>query len=139
MTSDVSEVQIPVSVLIERLEFIGRCSNEGVLVRETCAAAAKLLSAQPAVLAVPGWRPIESAPKDGRLILLNFGTKGVRAVSWDSPWADPVTEENGIWCVDDDKHGPYPMRGYNYNCPTAPTHWLPLPAAPAIHEGGEHA
>lgn len=95
--------------------------------------------AQPAVLAVPGWRPIESAPKDGRLILLNFGTKGVRAVSWDSPWGDPVTEENGIWCVDDDKHGPYPMRGYNDNSPTAPTHWLPLPAAPAIHEGGEHA
>lgn len=76
------------------------------------------------------WQPIETAPKDGTLILISFGEKGVRAVSWDSPWADPVTLENGIWCVDDDKHGPYPLRGYNDVGYNAPTHWMPLPEPP---------
>lgn len=77
-----------------------------------------------------GWKPIATAPKDGTLILVNFKSKGVRAVSWDSPFHDEVTEENGIWCVDDDKHGPYGLRGYNDDGPTAPTHWMPLPAPP---------
>lgn len=76
------------------------------------------------------WQPIETAPKDGTLILISFGEKGVRAVSWDSPWDDPVTFENGIWCVDDDKHGPYPLRGYNEDGYNAPTHWMPLPNPP---------
>lgn len=77
-----------------------------------------------------GWKPIATAPKDGTLILVHFKSKGVRAVSWDSPFHDEVTEENGIWCVDDDKHGPYGLRGYNDDGPTAPTHWMPLPAPP---------
>lgn len=82
-----------------------------------------------------GWMPIETAPKDGKLILVHFKSKGVRAVSWDSPFHDEVTEENGIWCVDDDKHGPFGLRGYNDDGPTAPTHWMPLPAAPGPADG----
>ena len=77
-----------------------------------------------------GWQSIETAPKDGTLILVNFGIKGVRAVSWDSPFHDEATEENGVWCVDDDKHGPYGLRGYNVDGPTAPTHWMKLPESP---------
>lgn len=75
-----------------------------------------------------GWQPIETAPKDGTLILVSFGAKGVRAVSW----------EDDLWCVDDDKHGPYPLRGYSYSTFTAPTHWMPLPAKPSeAMKGGE--
>ena len=88
---------------------------------------------------VGGWRPIETAPKDGTLILVHFGTKGVRAVSWDSPFHDEVTEENGIWCVDDDKHGPYGLRGYLDGHPSAPTHWMPLPAPPLAVGCGREA
>ena len=45
-------------------------------------------------------------------------------------WREVQAERiNGIWCVDDDKHGPYGLRGYIDKGPTAPTHWLPLPAA----------
>lgn len=83
-----------------------------------------------------GWRDIATAPKDGTLILVHFGSKGVRAVSWDSPFHDEVTEENGIWCVDDDKHGPYGLRGYIDEGPSAPTHWMPLPAPPASEAKG---
>lgn len=81
------------------------------------------------------WQSIETAPKDGTLILVHFKTKGVRAVSWDSPFHDEVTEENGLWCVDDDKHGPYGLRGYNKDGPTAPTHWMPLPSPPTNPAG----
>lgn len=77
-----------------------------------------------------GWQDISTAPRDGTLILVSFGSKGVRAVSWGHPWEDEVTPENGLWCVDDDKHGPYALRGYNDDGPTAPSHWMPLPAAP---------
>lgn len=76
------------------------------------------------------WLPIETAPKDGRLVLVSFGSKGVRAVSWDTPFHDVADEDTGLWCVDDDKHGPYPLRGYSHNTPTAPTHWQPLPNPP---------
>lgn len=81
-----------------------------------------------------GWQPIETAPKDGRMILVSFGAKGVRAVSWDTPFDDVADDDTGLWCVDDDKHGPYPLRGYSYNSPTAPTAWQPLPAPPAQKE-----
>ena len=48
-----------------------------------------------------GWRPIESAPKDGRLIL--SGRHGIEVAYWSS------------YCI--------------YNTPKF-THWMPLPAAP---------
>ena len=75
------------------------------------------------------WQPIETVPKDGSLILVSFGAKGVRAVAWDSLWDDEVTPENGLWCVNDDKHGPYALRGYS-DTYKAPTHWMPLPSPP---------
>jgi hypothetical protein len=70
------------------------------------------------------WQPIETAPLDGTRILAWFGpSDGVHAVTWE----ESVT---GItsWCVDDDKHGPYPLRGYS---DPFPTHWMPLPAPPS--------
>lgn len=54
------------------------------------------------------WLPMESAPKDGTRILVDFGRAGVHAVSWDQP----VGCDWMIWCVDDRKHGPHPLRGY---------------------------
>jgi hypothetical protein len=93
-----------------------------------------LLSAYERGKAEREWQDISTAPKDGTLILVSFGSKGVRAVAWDSPHYADVTPENGIWCVDDDKHGPYPLRGYNNEGHNAPTKWMPLPAPPAIRQ-----
>jgi len=78
-----------------------------------------------------GWLPIESAPKDGTRILVSFGTLGVREVSW----TEPHTADWKIWCVDDNKHGPYALRGYSDEGPKAPSHWRPIPAPPA--QGGK--
>ena len=68
-------------------------SANGRLMIATCRA---LLREAPA-----GWRPIESAPKDGRLIL--SGRHGIEVAYWSS------------YCI--------------YNTPKF-THWMPLPAAP---------
>ena len=85
--------------------------------------------------AVDAWQPIETAPKDGTRILIDFGTKGVLQVAWQDRDGDGFA----IWCVDDEKFGPYPLRGYidKPDSPTRPRAWMPTPAArhPAQREG----
>lgn len=72
------------------------------------------------------WQPIETAPKDGRGILAWFGKDvGVHQVAWTGYYDDLK-----MWCVDDGKHGPYALRGYN---DPYPTHWMPLPPPPPEH------
>ena len=67
-----------------------------------------------------GWMPIETAPKDGQAILVTDGMY-CYCVEWD--------EEFDWWTVDDNKLGPFRLRG------SAPTHWRPLPAAPGPADG----
>lgn len=60
-----------------------------------------------------GWRPIETAPKDGYHVLLYCDYYGVGRCAWES-W-------RGVWRSDDPNHGiGFPQ----------PTHWMPLPDAP---------
>jgi hypothetical protein len=66
-----------------------------------------------------GWRGIESAPKDGRRILV-WCPHGQYVVFW----PDPHDHEVDWWHVTDNKNGPYPLRG------GSPTHWRPLPPPP---------
>lgn len=71
-----------------------------------------------------GWLPMETAPKDGSQILVYQGDYGTfSVVRW---YADDETSR-GIagWYVDDNKHGPYVLRGSD------PTAWQPLPALPS--------
>lgn len=82
------------------------------------------LFAIPAAPAVAGWHPIETAPKDGTIILLVGGTYHgnpfpgyweLRPFSPGRPWVSVVNDR----------------RLYEH----VPTHWMPLPAAPAKQEG----
>ena len=66
------------------------------------------------------WQQIETAPKDGQDILVTDG-RGCYCVEWD--------EEFNWWTVDDNKLGPFRLRG------SAPTHWMPTPAAPGPADG----
>ena len=66
------------------------------------------------------WQPIETAPKDGQAILVTDGMD-CYCVEWD--------EEFDWWTVDDNKLGPFRLRG------SAPTHWMPLPPAPGPADG----
>ncbi len=87
--------------------------------------------AAPPTAQAEGWRPIETAPKDGALIVL-----GAR---------------NGVWLG---KYVPVYQSGYRPENPwssmllnhdhmaeryTRPTHWMPLPPPPTSAEGVEHA
>ena len=67
-----------------------------------------------------GWRHIETAPKDGQAILVTDGMD-CYCVEWN--------EEFDWWAVDDNKLGPFRLRG------SAPTHWMPTPAVPGPADG----
>lgn len=65
-------------------------------------------------LKVTNWRGIESAPKDGKIVLLYFSDTGVTIGKWYKP-GNP--KHKGFWaCAYHDKR--------------FPTHWMPLPEAP---------
>ena len=66
------------------------------------------------------WMDIETAPKDGQAILVTDGMD-CYCVEWD--------EEFDWWTVDDNKLGPFRLRG------SAPTHWMPLPPVPGPADG----
>ncbi len=72
--------------------------------------------AEPPAPVAEGWQPIGTAPTDGTMVLLAGCRKQVVA-AW-------VEHENEWWHVDDNKHGPFPLRG------PAQTHWMPLPPPP---------
>ncbi len=65
------------------------------------------------------WRPIAEAPKDEYVLVLCAHGMYVACL-------DERVHGKGIWgwSVDDNKHGPYPLRG------ASPTHWMPLPDPP---------
>jgi hypothetical protein len=65
------------------------------------------------------WQAIETAPKDGGAILVSEG-HFCYCVEWN--------EEYDWWVVDDNKLGPFRLRG------ASPTHWMPLPHPP-VAEG----
>ena len=68
------------------------------------------------------WMPIESAPKDETAVILYMPAVGYRgAVITSAYW---TTHNVECWHVDDQKNGPYPLRG------TSPAHWMPLPEPP---------
>lgn len=76
-----------------------------------------LWAASPTPPEAPGWRPIETAPRDGTNILL-LTAGGVVEGYWQwGDWSQSVIE-----CSYDEAGGPV------FGC--RPTHWMPLPPAP---------
>lgn len=76
-----------------------------------------------------GWMPIETAPKDGSLILCFYperhGHDRYSLRYWSrGDW--PSSSRTEGWCDQ-----------YRQLRPTDPTHWMPLPATPALQPGGE--
>lgn len=93
-------------------------------------------TAQPAV-ALDGWTPIDSAPQDGRTMLLGYfnshGKWRTMRGQWfakeyiDDNWEDGDLFEAG-WYETSVEADDAP------NCwPTKPTHWMPTPTAPKPH------
>jgi hypothetical protein len=96
------------------------------------------LSPQP-VAPEPQWQPIETAPKDGRTLLLGYFNAHYKwrtlRGSWMSAdyiaenWEDPDTGTEG-WHETSVEADDPPNCWY-----TDPTHWMPLPTAPSKQEG----
>ena len=89
--------------------FGGRVPIEGALIAKLRAA----LAAQPTAPVVPQWQPIETAPKDGTVILVVIPTSYpvIQAAVWDKPF--------NCWIAGGYMRKTIPL-----------THWMPLPAAP---------
>lgn len=73
------------------------------------------------------WQPIETAPKDGTVVIILHGN--LMAIAF----ADP--ENEGVWTLDD---------GHDYRpaCRrelTKPTHWMPLPSPPETRPNDEES
>lgn len=68
-------------------------------------------------------QPIETAPRDGTVILVYFRQHGWMSVRW-TDIDDDSDSEYAHWCVDDYKHGPFPVRGYKEGDDEC---WMPLP------------
>lgn len=82
-----------------------------------------------------GWQPIETAPRDGTRILVFApgARRAVREVWWRIPY-DGAALRKGWWCYD----GIGTLLDASVHHLGA-THWMPLPAGPAIdatEEGG---
>lgn len=60
-----------------------------------------------------GWRPIDTAPKDGQDVLLNYEGRVPVVAAW----------FRGGWA---------PMDLEGEHLPSIPTHWMPLPAPPEV-------
>lgn len=69
------------------------------------------------------WQPIETAPKDGRDVLLWIPAdeESPRKGRWEKLLDDPSRPHR--WCV-----------AYGW-CEDTPTHWMPLPSPPEPSRG----
>lgn len=81
-----------------------------------------------------GWRPIETAPKDGTRIL-GSNVKGVSIMQWVD--ADPPTPDNpGLdagWLSIDDGGAIPACPGFGTPEEMQPAHWMPIPTPPTTH------
>jgi hypothetical protein len=85
-------------------------------------------AADAAIATVFQWQPIETAPKDGTIILLT-NHKGVRAAYWGNAQRVYKAQSDKLfpWVVLDETNGTNAIMDGGAH---KPTHWLPLPPPP---------
>ena len=80
-----------------------------------------VLAATPEPAPPSGWQPIETAPKDGRVLLAYWGDTP-QFIGWDGEgWRVLMPPARGMGFG---IHGNF--------APFQPTHWMPLPAPPTM-------
>ncbi|MFM0506647.1 hypothetical protein [Paraburkholderia sp. RL17-373-BIF-A] len=91
--------------------------------------------------AVTAWQPIETAPKIGRTLLLGYPNSAGKWRTVRGQWmSEAYIEQN--WEEPDDVEPGWFETSVEAedvpNCwPISPTHWMPLPAAPASSAGDQ--
>lgn len=143
--------QVPDTVerVARALKECGRRASIGMsdcIWTDFATAAIAALQAVPAASGEVGWQPIESAPKDGTLVLLLVDYSGDDADHWIDDRADGTSRTIGH--NNDDNVGPDEAQGWQFAgwCWThdhyvegrgRPTYWRPLPEPPALKASGE--
>lgn len=118
------------SSLSERLEHLELDGNQ--IVNVLAIIEEQRESATASLRAERQWRPIETAPKDGREVLL--------AVAKRAGIPDKMLVGHympGGHCIEDHPaidEGWYFWNGHMFDRASKPTHWQPLPAPPALTE-----
>lgn len=110
--------------LIEHLRSGQQCDEDGVMCivsRQACHEAADLLEGLEAENARLRWHPIETAPKDGTVIMLWYVTKINRHASFH------INIKVGKFLSD---LGEWQVAGVGGNVAPTVTHWMPLPDPP---------
>lgn len=99
-----------------------------VIDEETAAIFPKSATAQPA----QGWRPIETAPNGQEVLIAYWRWRNSMSPGTIIVQSAMRTEIHGpgiwSWVVSDNKHGPFPIRGWSDGDIIG---WMPLPSAPA--------
>jgi hypothetical protein len=84
-------------------------------------------SVEQAIVLLEGWRPIESAPKDGTRVLV-YGPRGVLIAWWNTEPTVWERSPRACWSVftpDDFFYSVHLVEDRE-----KPTHWMPLPEGP---------
>lgn len=79
----------------------------------------------------PEWKPIESAPRDGRWVITWDGAE-VQPACWEDDRGGGGSGDVG-WCCGDSRWGGVLYEGINL-MKVQPTHWMPLPTPPVTGE-----
>jgi hypothetical protein len=122
----------PILGPIAPVESLGRAMLEAIESSGGCSVSAELAGITARGLELPAlgqWLPIESAPKNTGVLVFQGGSQHCAWLQDDASdefWeeGDEPTGLNGLWCVTDNKLGPFALRGGQ------PTHWTPLPPPP---------
>lgn len=119
MTRSIAEIE---SDLVRTVEAIGFCQEHGLILKHETRAEElrkELKEARAAIRAVSGWQPIETAPKDGRPIIVYMPWNGlVRTAHYKPNHRRPEQP----WCVHWDNT--------NKTQAGSPSLWMPLPPVP---------
>lgn len=122
--------QSDIEIVRDALKYYA--GHETYALRHETKDAVKALEALSRIEEATQWQSIESAPRDGTLVLLQTPYRKVADIgSFRTDYNHP--DEEPQWFLDDgdDYSTGYYSTGY-YSTPVTPTHWLPLPAAPEI-------
>lgn len=104
----------------KRLNICNECAQEQaqkllLLLTNSPQAANDLLERMEKMrVALDKWQPIETAPKDGSLIMLSVPKNQYHGMGW-------FEFTNGKWCI-----------GEGFEC--SPTHWMPIPPHPPTNQ-----